>query len=317
MWQVLYPDMYVEPTINSFGSYVEPVGFVDSSQSSENTPRPPFCIVILTFLGIDLYPFHSDNGTMFYTSDMARSTRRFGYTYPEIVDWASNGTDLAATVRSRVNALYNPYAGSTTTKRKIKLISSRAANIGQAFGGVTFELAKELGVNNLDVQWTINVQIMKFAHPTTFVIDFFIGDPPPNPDTWSTAPNLIGSHAQFIAGNTAMIQPDVDPDGLIHGEVSMTHTIAAGVARGFLVDMTPSSVVPLLAQHLNWRARADDYCEIDVSTLAGLSIAVGSRRVQQSNSIYEFPLYSDTEYHVEATQGKAGGARGWHRDRHI
>lgn len=30
LWQALYPDSYITPTVNAYGSYYEPVGTVDS-----------------------------------------------------------------------------------------------------------------------------------------------------------------------------------------------------------------------------------------------------------------------------------------------
>jgi tyrosinase len=256
---------------------------------------------------VALAPFHSDNFSTFYTSDTARSTRPFGYTYPELVDWNINSTELAAGVRASVNALYNPYAGNKTLNGKPGSIASRGADVAQSFGDVTFEMAKELGVNNLEMQWSINIQLQRFAFSTAFAIHFFIGDPPADSSSWPAAPNLIGSHGQFIPANVSLLYPWGSPAGLQQGEISLTHTLAAGVARGLLVDLKPASVLPLLAQSLNWRARAADGCEIDVDSLADLSIAVGSRQVQPAATESEFPIYGETQYHVEATQGKCGG----------
>ena len=168
-------------------------------------------------------------------------------------------------------------------------------------------MAKELGVNNFEIQWAVTIQLQRFAFPTTFTIHFFIGDPPADPSSWPAAPNLIGSHSQFIAANLSLLLPQSFPSGLQQGELSLTHTLAAGVSRGLLRDLTPASVLPLLTEHLNWRARAADGCEIKVDLLADLSIAVGSRQVQLAASENEFPIYGERQYHVEATQGKRGG----------
>jgi tyrosinase len=223
------------------------------------------------------------------------------------VDWNISSSDLAISVRASANALYNPYAGNKTTTGKPGTIASRRADVAQNFGHVTFEMAKELGVNNLEMQWLINVQLQRFAFPTAFAIHFFIGDPPADPSSWPAAPNLIGSHGQFITANLSLLYPEGFPAGLQQGEISLTHTLAAGIARGLLADLKPTSVVPLLAQNLNWRARAADGGEIDVEALADLSIAVGSRQVQLAATDNEFPTYGETQYHVEATQGKCGG----------
>jgi tyrosinase len=223
------------------------------------------------------------------------------------VDWNISSTGLVAGVRASVNALYNPYAGSKAVTRNSSTIASRRADVAQSFGYVTFEMAKELGVNNLETQWSISIQLQRFAFPTTFALHFFIGDPPADPNSWPGAPNLIGSHGQFIAANVSLWYPKGFPAGLQQGEISLTHTLAAGVSRGLLVDLTPASVIPLLAQSLNWRARTVDGCEIDVGSLADLSIAVGSRQVRLPATQIEFPIYGETQYYAEATRGKCGG----------
>ena len=267
-------------------------------------------ILIMTFEG--LAPFHSDNQSTFWTSDSVRSTRTFGYTYPELVDrstntTSTNSTSFASEIRAKVNALYNPSVGSPARKKR----AYNLAVTGEGFDHVTFEVAKELGVNNLDLQWVISIQVQRYALPATFTIDFFLGEPPHDPNAWSTAPNLIGSHAQFIAGNVSLLQSEGLPEGLLHGEVSMTHTLAAGVVRGILADLSPSSVVPILAKSLQWRVRLYDNCEIDASELPDLSIMVGSRNVQPATRMDEFPTYGELIYHVEATHGKIGGAQDW------
>jgi tyrosinase len=223
------------------------------------------------------------------------------------VDWNTDSTNLGASVRASINALYNPYAGNKTTPGKRATIASRRVDVAQNFGHVTLEMAKELGVNNLQIQWAVTIQLQRFAFPTTFTIHFFIGDPPIDPSSWPAAPNVIGSYSQFIAANVSLLYPQGFPTGLQQGELSLTHTLAAGVSRGLLRDLTPASVLPLLAENLNWRARAADGCEIKVDLLADLSIAVGSRQVQLAASENEFPIYGERQYHVEATQGKCGG----------
>ena len=289
MWQALYPDNWVEPGENLFGTYYEAPSFVDTSTSA-------------------LAPFHSDNGTTLHTSDSVQSTRSFGYAYPEVVDWnVTNAIELAATVRAKVNALWNPSAGSSTNNVSSSRYVKRGVEVASGFNDVSVELTKQLGVNNLHMQWKISIQLQRFAYPTTFNIDFFMGKPPSDPAAWATARNLIGTHSQFIAANVSTIHPGNVPQGMLQGEISMTHTLAAGVSRGLLSDLSPASVVPLLAQSLTWRARGPDGCEIDVARLTDLSIAVGSRRVEPASSIYDFPSYEAMEFHAEATEGKSGG----------
>jgi len=264
----------------------------------------------LTFLTtwVGLYPFHSDNGTNLYISDDVRGTLRFGYTYPELVDWNVSAVDLKTSVTSAINALYNPYSPANLQPQSVKLVA-RDVDISSAFSHITFDVAKYLGVNNLATQWSIHLHLERFAYDTTFTIDFFMGTPPADSSLWGTAPNLIGSHAQFIATNVSLTHPNGGIERLLLGEISMTHTLAAGVARGMIDDLSPESVLPLLRNNLHWRARTPDNCEIDLDSLAGLSISVASRNITPTTDLCKFPTYGEFQWHPDATRHKRAGAQ--------
>lgn len=86
MWQAIYPDVYMVPHIDDEGTFTIPVG----STSDELTP---------------LTPFTSGDGETTYTSKSSRYLSDFGYSYPEIKDWAFNSpTELAANVTAQLNA---------------------------------------------------------------------------------------------------------------------------------------------------------------------------------------------------------------------
>ena len=89
--------------------------------------------------------------------------------------------------------------------------------------------------------------------------------------------------------------------------VSLTHTLAAGVARGLLDNLTPQCVTPLLIQHLMWKARSMRGEAIDIKLLQGLSVSVMSRRVTPRKSVTVFPKYGAMQQHANVTHGKAGG----------
>jgi tyrosinase len=133
-----------------------------------------------------------------------------------------------------------------------------------------------------------------------FTIHFFIGDPPADPNAWSATPNLIGGHAQSLP-NVSLLYPQGSTAGLQQGEISLTHTLATGIARGLLSGLTPASVIPRLAQSLNWRARAADGCEIHVDSLTDLSIAVSCMQVRSAATQAEFPIHGATQYHIKTT----------------
>ena len=65
---------------------------------------------------IALTPFHLDDSGTFHDSNTTRSTRSFGYTYPELLDWNIDPKLLAYDVRGHINNLYGPK--TTTSKRR-------------------------------------------------------------------------------------------------------------------------------------------------------------------------------------------------------
>lgn len=120
-----------------------------------------------------LYPFHrSDDPNDFWTSGSSRSTRDFGYTYPEIQDWGVDQGTLQNNVRSAINNLYNAPArmgpaAPKNGKRDIlddlknapKGLTSMKTN--QVTGQMTKSQFDRLGVNNLAKNWAINVAVDK------------------------------------------------------------------------------------------------------------------------------------------------------------
>jgi tyrosinase len=289
MWQAINPHSYIVPTINTLGSYAEPRGFLNTGESN-------------------LLPFHSDNGTTFWTSSAVRSTRKFGYTYQDVVDWNTTQETLASNVRANINRLYSPTAvnGTGQQKRRVFARDTGATTLGLD----TYRVASTPSSSGVERQWSITVQMQRFAHRSPFLIDFFVGSPPISPLDWPTAPNLVGSHAQFIATNSDLMHPDGFPDAVTHGEVSLTHYLMAGARRGALANLQPTSVIPFLMKSLNWRARDMEGCALELESLAALSISVGSQVVRPAKLCDQFPTYSELEIYANITAGKPGGMGG-------
>ncbi|KAK4934531.1 hypothetical protein LTR10_024231 [Elasticomyces elasticus] len=288
MWQVLNPDSFVVPTVNAYGSYYEHPGFVDSATSA-------------------LAPFHANNGSILLTANGVRSIIPFGYSYPELPDWEMNEEELAANVRSEVNALYNPSMNAVGS-RTARDVAQRSADVADSFGHVTLEMAQNMRVNNLERQWAITVLVDRYPLDTSFLIDFFMGAAPDDVTSWSSAKNLIGTYAQFGPANVSLLHPNGPPAGQIRSEIAMTHTLAAGVHRGVLKDLSPSSVVPLLRKGLNWRARTAMGQEVPLSSLSGLVVSVYSRSVIPTNAVDQFPSYGPLQLERSVTNGKPCGA---------
>ena len=243
------------------------------------------------------------------TNDDVRSTRTFGYTYPELPDRSLTPDQLYTSVATAVNNLYNPDMRSNQTFRRWQTDRRvRSANLAEAFSDITLDGARNLNVNNLNRQWFISVLVDKFAYSTSFCIDFFMGDASDDVSTWSSAANLIGTYAQFGPVDVAARYPGSIPQAQVRGQVSMTHTLAAGVSRGILRDLRPRTVVPLLQTALTWRARTASGDEIPVTDLTGLSISVSTRKVVPRTAQDQFPEYGPIKWLSAATEGKPCGA---------
>jgi len=215
--------------------------------------------------------------------------------------------ELEQSVRGHVNSLYNPNR-NTTTAPSVKSLQHRATSLAQAFSHITLDLAQNLNVNNLDRQWSITVLVDRFPTETSFVIDFFMGQVPEDVCSWATAPNLVATYAQFGPANSTVLHPNGYPSGQVRGEISITHTLAAGVSRGLIASLSSEHVVPLLRQALNWRARTPSGVEISLDELSGLSISVSSRSLVPSSVRDGFPVYGPVEWQGSVVRGKPGGA---------
>lgn len=100
LWQAMYPNSYLTPYVDKYGTYA----IVPGSTDSLTTPLEPFS--------------SNTQGTM-YTSSTAQHMSTFGYSYPEIQDWNQSPTALKANVTAMINRVYNPN-GSFTKRSRIE-----------------------------------------------------------------------------------------------------------------------------------------------------------------------------------------------------
>ena len=255
-----------------------------------------------------LAPFHSGDDGALFTSDQVRGMAIFGYSYPEIPDWQMSREQLTQHVKERVNMLYNP-STNTTRPRSLPRVQRRTTSLAESFSHVSFDLARKLRVNNLERQWSITVVVDRFPTEMSFVIDFFMGDAPEEVASWALAANLIATYSQFGPANATSLAADGESGGQVSGEISITHTLAAGVSRGIIPSLSPRHVIPLLRRALTWKARTPCGLEVKVEELSGLSISVSSKSVVPTNARNRFPLYGAVEWQGSATEGKPCGAR--------
>ncbi|KAL8842549.1 MAG: hypothetical protein Q9170_000503 [Blastenia crenularia] len=265
LWQAVYPESQVTAQNSMAGTFTDDPG----STEDINTP---------------LTPFHSDESSHLWTSATAWSTRAFGYTYPEIIDWGVNSSQLTSNVKSQLNALYNPtYA-----------ISRRSAP-----KDASEEL--QLSPNSMDTQWFANIRVQKSAARSPFFVHLFLGDAPTDPTTWSFAPNLVGSHSVVDTILLSSANPDVP--ATLYGQIPLNHAL---LAAGH-TDFAPSVVTPILTSQLNWRLQNIDDSQLEVSQVPSLKIHVVGQEVQHRAREDQFPEYGPLRVFRQVTRGKAGG----------
>ena len=199
MWQAIYPDSFVTPQVDQYGTYTTAPG----STEDINTP---------------LTPFHSGNSGNFYTAATARTTRSFGYTYPEIVDWNVTAPQLSSNVRRALNQLYNP-SGSLSTR---SLLPHQHLTLQKSNSSGTPSNKMEDEDGTFD--YSINIRVSKSALNVSFFIHFFFSDPPDSPEDWSYAPNLIGTQS-ILATPLSSLGSSASKSSITYGQVPLTHAL--------------------------------------------------------------------------------------------
>ncbi|KAL9011382.1 MAG: hypothetical protein Q9173_003766 [Seirophora scorigena] len=265
LWQAIYPNATVTPQVNAAGSFTEDPG----TREDINTP---------------LLPFHSDKSGRLWTSATAWTTRTFGYTYPEIVDWGVDSSQLTSNVKARLNALYNP-SGSTLQRAT----STSASN------------SLQLSPNSMNAQWFANIRVQVSSMTSPFFVHLFLGDPPADPATWSFAPNLVGSHSVLDTSRLSAAKPDIPIT--LFGQVPLNHALLVASNS----DLAPRNVVPLLTSQLNWRLQNTDDSPLDIGRVSSLKIHVVGQAVKARATEEAFPEYGRMQTYKEITAGKAGG----------
>lgn len=265
MWQAIYPDSYVEPVLNMYGTYYQDGGSIDTI----DTP---------------LAPFHSDNVTM-WTAASARDVTTFGYTYPELNFQNLSTSAPSAMVVQEVNQLYTKSNGASN---RTTLISrhQRSTSLAQIMSNIDAHTAVQLGVNNMNVRWYLQVSLEAAATAAGISMYFFIGEPTKSIEYWAAAGNLMGSYVPQFSMHAADLSS-------VQSDISCSHTLVAAVDRGVLHDMRPETVVPFLKSYVRVKSLDSNGAEIDLSANSAIQISILSRDVQPRKSLSEFPVYGD------------------------
>lgn len=230
-------------------------------------------ILLLTFLA--LMPFYASPGR-FWTSNTARSTRTFGYTYSDL------GED--ASVRTVVNTLYGPRdAPSAKSKRDVQYTEPQ-------------------------VLYHVNIRAPKNSLESTFFIDIFTGEPASiTPSSWPQDPNFSGSQAvpaMSADANGMSWMPTID----VTGVVPLNPQLEKLVGSGELKDLDLETVKSYLRANLVWKIRLSDGYELPAEQVPDLQVSVASIEIKFPTQPDEFPMYlSNWRVHPDVTEGKVGG----------
>lgn len=134
-----------------------------------------------------------------------------------------------------------------------------------------------------------------------FFVHLFLGDPPADPDIWSFAPNLIGSHS--VVDTSLLSAANRDLPMTLYGQVALNHALLGADHA----NLAPINIVPFLTSQLYWRLQNTDDSPLDIGQVPSLKIHVVGQEVVPRVKEDQFPRYGRMQVYREVTAGKAGG----------
>ncbi|KAI9775145.1 MAG: hypothetical protein M1839_001396 [Geoglossum umbratile] len=319
IWQALWPNSWVETHQALTGTFT-------IAQGDSEGPQSP------------LTPFHSDSGGKFWTSDMSRSTKTFGYAYPETVDWGLTSQQYLTNVRNTVTRLYSraavppaPLKGSGFLGGIFdgtgdeKPLGKHEHPHGQHHDhglkevkedlthGVS-DLLRKLGLTDKNgeyKEWFANIRVKKYALNRSFFVHIFIGEFDPEPFSWSFEPKLVGSHCVFVndPGTTecSKCKDDEAKQIQVTASIPLTTTLIDCVKAHELRSLSPEEVEPYLVKNLHWRVTLLDDTHVRREDTPDLKLSVVSVDVKQPESEGIFPTWGDYAVHRIITAGRPAG----------
>lgn len=288
IWQALYPDSWASVRqINSAGTYTnEPGSSEDGNTGKFHVPRGTVdhyvtdrsaCLALmLTASCLALTPFHSDGSGTLYTSNSARYTRTFGYSYPEVVDWAVSADELASNVRAKFNTLYSPLPNSNI---KARARNFHASSDTQRRQPMTFE-------------WLARFTVERCQTPPSLLVHVFLGPVPGNTSTWSYASNLVGSHAFLSPGQERAARL-----GQARGQIPLNKKLE----RAGIPCQSSEHVLQHLSTSLTWALQHLNGTPVEVSTMPSFRFFVSQQMVRPGTCLEEFPTWMGGVSHIIST----------------
>ena len=248
LWQAIYPQSYVAPQLNRIGTYNR------DQNTVENSTTP-------------LYPFHKlDNA--YHTSQDARYTSNFGYTYPEIRGFGRSSEALSSEVRAIVEALYNRDKRLPLERRSLPY---------------DVPVYQSEPVNPTYQDWFLNIRANRQMIPETYLINFFFGQPPEQCTSWTTTENRAGTQVVFSGdGITSNWAQDM-------GQIPLNRQLKTQKQRGKLGSFQKHDILGYLKREMQWQVLTASGVEINACAFDCLKLSIAYRDVYISN-------YTDNKY---------------------
>ncbi|KAI9897875.1 hypothetical protein N3K66_007731 [Trichothecium roseum] len=284
MWQILNPDAWIRPMPAGESSYTSTLGTVETSET-------------------ELKPFYINNNT-FWTSDMARTTEIFGYTYADTDIYGTTEDELRMYLTRKIN---DWWGGSsvmgldTESSSSHRLYPHIVSDVSAAYALKGFKPNMK---DSLDVlsgtiidkgrytEWIANVHVNVEAMDASYAVHFFFGEAPPGCE-WATAVNEVGSVAIFAMNH------GTGSKAKISGTLPLTTSLLKMVAAGTIPHLRPDAVEPFIHQALEFRVCDINDDEVDPKSVEGLFIGVSSAEVTLPYSKNELPRWNVAVPRVE------------------
>lgn len=264
MWQAIYPDAFMTSAREGGGTFTLVAGQTITATTN-------------------LLPFHQSNGATPWTSNAARFSRSFGYSYPDVKDWLYSTNDLKSQVVARVNTLYN-LRGSTTARKRSP----------QGKGGR--RRPPFLSPTKPPREWSIEISAPNAAlGGDSFSVLLFLTSVPSDPLAWYT--QSIG--AMFVL---AQPMPDADSAAAAAALPARTEVVITEFIQDRGVDTRDvKATKKFLDENLVWGVQRADGSVVPNDQFKGLTLLVEDELVKEPEKITELPKYSDKTTHPDVT----------------
>ena len=300
-----------------------------------NTPLTPFT--------------KSEKKGDFWNSKDVRSTKKFGYVYPETKDWDMSPAD----VRQKLYEIYStgsaarmmrtvasaPQAPTEDLKLRAEshvlvaktslntetLVQAAQAKDGKLPESIAAEAAhltlpknrspQDLVSNHRYLEWLVNVKAEKHALGGNFAVHVFLGAPEDDhPDLYVANPTHVGLFSTFGSEeDTACEKCQADrADGLqVTGQIPLTVALVERYLAGHVDGLTVDAVVPFLREHLHWRVTSLEGERQRRGDVNKLLVSVVTNEVTLPEDPAGFPRYATTVVRrPEVTTNRDGEGRG-------